>query len=277
MNKIVFISDFFSEHILGGGELNNDELVSILAEEYDIKKIQSHLVNDSYIRSNKDSFFIVSNFINLRESCKTELLNTRYLIYEHDHKYLKTRNPANYKNYIAPSDQVINYEFYKNAKAVLCQSEFHCKIVRLNLHLDNIKNLSGNLWSERSLELISNIASRKKNGKCAVLKSNILHKNTFEAERYCRVKQIPYGLVSSDDYHSFLSDLGSYSKFIFLPKTPETLSRVVVEARMMGLSVIANKHIGATQEEWYSMKGHSLISEVRSMRVKIPNIVKGYI
>ena len=277
MNKIVFISDFFSEHILGGGELNNDELVSILAEEYDIKKIQSHLVNDSYIRSNKDSFFIVSNFINLRESCKTELLNTRYLIYEHDHKYLKTRNPANYKNYIAPSDQVINYEFYKNAKAVLCQSEFHCKIVRLNLHLDNIKNLSGNLWSERSLELISNIASRKKNGKCAVLKSNILHKNTFEAERYCRAKQIPYGLVSSDDYHSFLSDLGSYSKFIFLPKTPETLSRVVVEARMMGLSVIANKHIGATQEEWYSMKGHSLISEVRSMRVKIPNIVKGYI
>tara|TARA_R100000152_G_C6771831_1_gene198459 strand:- start:138 stop:971 length:834 start_codon:yes stop_codon:yes gene_type:complete len=275
--KIVFISDFFSEHILGGGELNNDELIAILRKKNDIKTIQSHLVNESFIRDRGDSFFIVSNFINLSESCKNELLNLNYLIYEHDHKYLKTRNPANYKDFIAPKDQIVNYSFYKNAKAVLCQSQFHCNIVRSNLHLDNIRNLSGNLWSEKSLSLISSIESREKNGKCAVLKSDIQHKNTFEAERYCRVKEIPYGLVSSNSYHSFLSDLGSYSKFIFLPKTPETLSRVVVEARMMGLSIIANKHIGATQENWYHLKGQELINEVMNMREKIPNIVMGCI
>ena len=31
MNKFVFIADFFADEIPGGGEMNNDELCSILA------------------------------------------------------------------------------------------------------------------------------------------------------------------------------------------------------------------------------------------------------
>jgi len=31
--KLIFIADFFLEHILGGGELNNEELITILNDK----------------------------------------------------------------------------------------------------------------------------------------------------------------------------------------------------------------------------------------------------
>ena len=33
MKRIVFISDFFVEHIIGGGELNDHELINMFLEE----------------------------------------------------------------------------------------------------------------------------------------------------------------------------------------------------------------------------------------------------
>ena len=57
---------------------------------------------------------------------------------------------------------------------------------------------------------------------------------------------------------------------MFFPKTPETLSRVIVESRMMGMSVITNNLVGATKEDWYALKGEELIEEVYKMRERIP-------
>ena len=67
--------------------------------------------------------------------------------------------------------------------------------------------------------------------------------------------------------------MGSHKTFVFFPKTPETLSRVVVEARMMGMSVIVNKMIGATREEWYQQKGVTLVQTMRDKRTEIKNLV----
>jgi purine nucleoside phosphorylase len=71
----------------------------------------------------------------------------------------------------------------------------------------------------------------------------------------------------------FLLRLGESEKFVFLPKTPETLSRIAVEARMMGLSVITNNMVGATKEDWFSLKGEELIEVIKNKRIEIPNIV----
>jgi len=90
MNRdIVYISDFFLEHILGGGELNDDELLKILNEKnHNIVKIRSNIVTIDMLQQKQDSFFIISNFINLNDECKQYLSdNLDYIIYEHDHKY----------------------------------------------------------------------------------------------------------------------------------------------------------------------------------------------
>ena len=74
---------------------------------------------------------------------------------------------------------------------------------------------------------------------------------------------------------SFLKKLGQNKRLVFLPKTPETLSRIAVEARMMGMSVIVNKMIGATREPWYAQKGVELIQTFKQKRQDIKNIVVG--
>ena len=94
------------------------------------------------------------------------------------------------------------------------------------------------------------------------MSSNIEHKNTADAIRYCNVKDLTYNLISSPNYKEFLTLLGSNKTFVFFPKTPETLSRVVVEARMMDMGVIVNKMIGATREPWYSLRGIPLIDKI---------------
>jgi hypothetical protein len=61
---------------------------------------------------------------------------------------------------------------------------------------------------------------------------------------------------------------------VFFPQTPETLSRVTLEAKMMNLSVITNEFTGAYHEDFYSLSGKELIKKVWIMRDKIINIIE---
>jgi hypothetical protein len=274
--KVVFIADFFAEDVLGGGELNNHELIQMLVQDgIPVKKVHSHLVTKNFIEQNKNSKFIVANFFNLLHESIAALYDKEYIIYEHDHKYLITRDPSPFKDFLAPKELIINHEFYKRANAVLCQSRFHLDIVKKNLKINNLINLSGNLWSEDSLNVMLNLSDLPKSETCAIMNSTIEHKNTREAIMYCQYKKKPFKLIESGDYKQFLRLMGENKTFVFFPKTPETLSRTVVEARMMGMSVIVNKMIGATGEPWYDKKGPDLIEFMRTKRMQIKETVMG--
>ena len=269
--KLVFIADFFVDEILGGGELNNDELIKIFKQRgHEVISAKSASVNTDFIESNKESHFIVANFIMLSDACKRALENKSYIIYEHDHKYLANRNPAYCKGFKCPENKIINRDFYKNAKAVLCQSQFHNDIVKQNLNIDNIVNLGGNLWPIESLVKMREITKKEKKDRCSILDSNISHKNTAGSIQFCKTKEYEYELVKSRSYYEFLEKLGANNKFCFFPKTPETLSRVVVEARMMNMGVYINKLIGAATEPWFSLKGTELIDIIEDKRSEIP-------
>ena len=277
MSSIVFIADFFADQVAGGGELNNEELIlSLQHNQHNVQKLNSHKCSVSLLHDlSGDTSFIIANFINLSEECKQVFKEEkRYVIYEHDHKYIKTRNPAEYDNFIAPRAQIINYDFYKNALAVFCQSEFHANIVKSNLKLENIRNLGGNLWSNKILTLIKEISKIEKSPTYAIMNSNNWHKNTTGAIRLCKSKEWDYVLIEPCKYEDFLSCLGQNEKFIFLPQTPETLSRIVVEARMMGMSVITNNLVGATKEPWFDLKGDELIQFMINKKSEICNTVE---
>lgn len=272
--KIVFIADVFANDIVGGGELNNEEFIRISGQDNDVVKMYASHINLDFLKNNGNAKYIIANFISLSVPNLNYITeNLDYIIYEHDHKYLASRNPAFYKDFLAPKEKIINFQFYKNAIAVLAQSNFHKDIIEKNLGLKNIINLSGNLWSEESLILLEKYAKKSKKDGYSVMDSDILHKNTREAVAYCQYKGIPYDLVSHDDYHIFLDKLSDNRNLVFFPKTPETLSRLVVEARMMGMSLITNKIIGATNEEWFSLKGVDLIQYMRHKRGTIVNTI----
>lgn len=275
MTDVVFIADFFVEHVLGGGEINNDELINILSSEgIIVHKIQSHLVTEQLINNFAASVFIIGNFINLSQPAREALFDKKYVIYEHDHKYLKSRNPATYKNFQAPPDQIINKVFYKSANAVFCQSSFHSEIVTSNLKIDNIISLGGNLWSTEDLGLLRDLSSSKKRDSHSIMESSIPHKNTIDSIRYCKAKNLDYELIPSLPYKQFLKRLGGNKALVFFPKTPETLSRIVVEARMMDMRIITNKLVGASREDWFKLRGEELIEVMEAKRQQIPSLVK---
>ena len=271
-DKIVFIADFFVEDgLLGGGELNNDEFCNLVTKTtIPLVKIKCSQVTEQFLYDNRSSNFIVSNFVQLNPRFRDLLSeHCNYVIYEHDHKYLKTRNPADYKDYIAPKDQIINYDFYKNAKAVFCQSEFHKQIVEKNLSLDNIVSLGGNLWSDESLNLLEKLADKPKEDKFSIMQSDNWHKNTADAVKFCNVKGFDFELIPSCSNKEFLNRLTNNEKFVFLPQTPETLSRIIVEARMAGMSVTTNKNVGASKEDWFKLKGKELVEKMRDKKAEI--------
>ena len=267
MNKVVYISDAFLCDIVGGGELNDHELCLEL-QKNKIKVIKKRSSTLSIEDIDVELFYIISNFMMIKEDVKNYITkNCNYIIYEHDHKYLKSRNPALYKEYRAPEDLIINKEFYQRSKLVFCQTSFHESIIRKNLNIKNLYNVSGNLWSTDSLNMIKDLSSKDKKDRYSILNSKIAHKNTRETIFYCETKGYDYDLVSSKKYKNFLSLLSNNDKFIFLPKTPETLSRVVVEAKMMNMKVITNKRVGASYEPWFTKKGIELI-EIMSLKRK---------
>lgn len=275
MNKIIYISDFFYPEVLGGGELNDHELVFLLQERgFNVTTFKSNNVSVKNLEKNKKSFYIVSNFIMLSQQCKEYLQeNCNYVIYEHDHKYLKTRNPALYNEFKAPASEIVNGTFYSLAKKVFCQSSFHKRIIEKNLGLKNIINLSGNLWSLHTLKVLRLLNKSDKTDKTSILDSPIDHKNTTTAESYCKLKNIGYEKIKSNDYHDFLKCLSRNGKFLFIPKTPETLSRIVVEAKMMGIKVITNRNVGASYEDWFHLSGSDLIDKMVEKRSSIIDII----
>ena len=275
MSSVVYVSDFFVNEIVGGGELNDNELINLIANnKIDLIKFKSSNINKEILNNYKNNYFIISNFALLSDECKNYLINEcKYVIYEHDHKYLKNRNPAIYKDYLAPKDKIINFQFYEKAKAIFCQSNFHKEIIYKNLLIKNIISLSGNLWSLEILNFIDSINSNLKNESYAILNSNVEHKNTLEAIKFCNYKNLRYDLVSDNDCKSFLLKLNRNKGLVFLPKTPETLSRLAVESRMLNLETICNKNVGATYEEWFSLKGNSLVDYMIKKREIIYKIV----
>ena len=268
--KIVYISDFFLEQVAGGAEFNDSELLKMLdSAGYVIERKQSHEVTLSFLMDNEDSFYIISNFINLAQEVKKTLARLEYVIYEHDHKYLKNRNPATHRDFKAPPTEIVNFYFYKNAKAVICQTDFHKNIVEKNLKIKNVLSIGGNLWSEDVLEKIRSLSKNPKKDACSILESNIWHKNTSGAIKYCTSKGLQYSCIKSPDYGKFLDLLSRNKKFVFFPKSPETLSRIVVEARMLGCSVITNDLVGASMESWFPLKGEELIDYMVEKRNNI--------
>jgi len=221
MSDILFVADFFTDQVVGGGELSNESLIRRLCDRgYNVRHVNSHCVcRDDLLQSNG---IIVSNFVNLSEANKKLLIGTNYIIYEHDHKYLKSRDPSVYPNYLVPSGMIINKQFYANAAAVLCQSAFHAEIVKNNLELDNVISLGGNLWSDEHFLLLEQVCREvEKKPTCAVMQSNTPHKNTHKAIQYCEALDLDYALIPPSDPATFLRELGSHSTLIFFPKTPE--------------------------------------------------------
>ena len=238
--EIVFISDLsVKEAPTGGAELVNDVLINLLKEK---------------------------GFIVKEEYC--------YIIYEHDHKYVPDRNPGQYKDFLVPKDLIINYDLYATAKKIICQCQHHEDIVKKNLELENICNVGTSLWRPDFFENIEDIDISKTKDVAIIASTNPI-KNQIGAENFCISRGLSYDLISSPTPLGLLKKMASYKTVVYLPKVPESFSRLAVEAKMVGCKLISNKLLGCAYEPWFQSSREDIIHQMRSSPDRIFKTIEG--
>lgn len=277
--KFAIISDFFTfDGINGGGEKSNDVLAFLLREAgHEVILVNSHLVKKENIKSHIK--YIVCNFLNLKNDVREKLQRFRnYIIYEHDQKWLATRDPSKFKNFEVPKNQLRNMRFFECALSVVCQSNIHAGVIEKNTGLENLYNLGGNLWSKEELDYINKIRIPKeeKERKYTIYNSSNPIKGKGDALKYCILKNLDYELVGGLTSLEFYDKLNQNLFLVFFPNVLESFNRMVVEARMLGCSTLTNGNVGAISEEWYkTTKGEELVELMRTKHKQIIEHLEG--
>lgn len=274
--KVLLISDEeYSIKNNGGAECNNHEIIKLLnSSGIKCDFLTTHEFNNKAGFINDYDLYIVSNFYFISENAKTFLYGKKYIITEHDYKFVRERNPCAYPNLTVPPERIVHLDFYRNAKFVLVQSNFQKKVFGRSVKLDNIINFSGNLWADDTLDLILSLSKTPKNGKAAILgEDNYGIKGRDFSIEFCKKAHLKYELLPKTDHQSFLKNLSKYSTYVFFPKSPETLSRVCIEARLMGLSVITSDYTAAVHESFFDYESDKMIEYIKNKPNQIKKLI----
>jgi hypothetical protein len=262
--KIAFIADFFSSHLLGGAEMNDAVLLSYLKESFDLETLHSKDISIDNIK--EYDFLIISNFCMLDPPARDYIQeNSQYVIYEHDHKYVSSRDPSNFTNFEIPEKHIMHRDFYKSAKKVICLGAKQVEIINKNLKIENLESISGSLWSQKKLmHLRDTSKAAQKNDKFAIVESTNPIKNTQKAISFCEKRHIKFDLIKSQDPYIFIDILSKYEGLVFFPAVLESMCRLVVEAKMLNCKIITTpKLLGAYYEPWFSLTGIPLINTMQ--------------
>jgi hypothetical protein len=266
----LFISDYFIEDgLIGGAELADMAIINGLIQRgHSVSKIRSRQCDNNpeflNILANKNTRIIVSNFFEIDTFSRNSICDRgNYLIYEHDFKMIRSRDPNIYENKVAPKSDIVNSDFYKKAFKVICQSNRHRDVVNMNLPLDNIEVSKGNPYKQSTLDLLEALSFTPKNGIYAILKNHFPKKNTIGTINFALENNIEFTVLNITNHERFLIKLSSYYGMIFMPLAFETFSRVSFEARCLGLEIIGNENISFLYEPYAKLKGIDLINFAR--------------
>jgi hypothetical protein len=276
MKKIIFISDFFVEQHLGGAEINDDTLIKeLISNGFEVEKINSNRITKDIITNNLDCLFVISNFASLDMRLSPYFALSDYCFYEHDYKFLSNRTPISYPNFIAPKEKIINYNFYRNAKAIICLCDMHAKIFKDNLGFDNITNINCSMFDDKKIDLLLELGKTTKLKKNAVVRTDNLNKKMNEIIKWCNARNVEYELISDPDNNSFLEKLSKFENLIFMTGHPEPTPRIAVECKLMGVKMVSNKKlIGVANEYWWNLKPEEVAIELRKIRQDAVKIFK---
>lgn len=267
-DKIILISDFFIDDFVGGAALNDEEIYKLLSKRFDARKIKSRYLYEGFIQENLESFFIISNFFGINPATRKLIeKKCKYILYCHDYKFVAHTNPAIFPDFRVFPDQLINVDFHLAAHKIVCQTQFQKEIYDKNLKRpDKTVSFSGNLWSEKHLDLLESFLETKKRARYAIVNSPYPQKGVKEAVEFCEKEKILYDIIEDPDYEKFLQKLSQYSHLVFYPSTPETCCRLVLEAKMMGVKAVINNLVGCSYEPWYPKEGKEMIDFMRKKR-----------
>lgn len=272
MSKILLISDYLYPECKGGAEINDHVALQILRPKFNCSIKSCEEFNLSFYHDCDFSLFLVSNYVKLSEDAKLFLKYKKYVIIEHDYKFCPSRNPAKYPNFKSP--EILNFDFYSNAHAIVCQSMLQKEIFNKNLGLSNLISFGGNLWTDDQFEVIEKAKENQKENKYAILEPDADKiKGREEAVSFCVKNGLQFKLIPSLSYQEFIYELSTCRGFVFFPSSPETFSRVTAEAKMLGLEIIHNENIGVCGEDYFKDDSSLFLDKMKKKRLEFVDLI----
>lgn len=265
--KYIFLADEFYEYgSQGGAETCNYELINRLQlSGHKVTSMFTFFCSPAFVHAKLDHIYIIGNFLALTEEAKDFISNNaKYFIYEHDHKYIRMRDPSLFEDHLVPKEHIINQSFYKNAYKVVAQSQTHKEIIKKNLEIENVE-VGMNLWSAEHIENLKKALDKSENKvyDACYMDHVFPQKNGEGALSYCKgngwnTLKIPHGMP----HNEFCEMLASSKRFVFFPQVLETLSRVSVEANCVNTEIVVNGNVSYQKEGWSNLRGEELIDYI---------------
>ena len=261
MKKIIYISDFFANEIVGGAEISDKVVIDYLAKEgYNIKTVKSQTFNPTI---HKADTFIISNFVGLSVENKNWFFSSgvKYIIIERDQKYVRSRNTVMYKDFVAPESEVVNQTFYRGAQKVFCLTNHSAELLLKHIDLINVEPLGCTQFSQEQFDHIRKCYKENKNGKWCIVPG----KRSNLGIQLCETQKIDFDYLKNYQWQELMEVMSEYEGLVFFSHAVETCCRLVVEARMLGLKIKTDNRVGCTYENWFSKyKGKELIDFLES-------------
>jgi glycosyltransferase involved in cell wall biosynthesis len=271
-DKIIFVADLFSEDYAGGAELTTEALIS--KNPINTVKILSRNLNMQIMQQYADCVWVFGNFASLDFNLIPAIAtNLRYVILEYDYKFCKYRSVEKHLIETGSQCDCHDREIGKLVSAFYYASDhiFWMSLEQRSRYLERFPFLSdkkttvlSSVFSDNFFEKISSINSdkRKRDG-WIVLGSKSWIKGADDAESWCKENGKKYEIVWDIPYEKMLDKFSIAEGFVYLPKGGDTCPRMVIEAKLLGCSIVTNSNVQHATEEWFQSAPDDICSYLK--------------
>lgn len=259
MIDYIFVSDYFSDEVIGGAELTSE---AFLEGKENVKRVKSKDVNLDFIKKNIEKYWIFGNFSAMDPNLiPTIIHNLNYFIIEYDYKFCKYRSEHKHIEIEGSCDcenepigKMIS-TFYHGAEKIFWMSEKQKEnyFKKFPFLKDNENFIISSAFTKDSLKKLEKNTC-KSDGKYLILDSNSWIKNTNYSINHAKERRLNYKLISNLSYDDMLNEIASSEGLIFQPSGYDTCPRLVIEAKLLGLDLILNENVQHKDESWFKTK-----------------------
>lgn len=260
MRKIIFVSDFFVEQLVGGAELSLQAIIDVCMNEK--IKVRCEDVDGAFINDNKDAFWVIGNFTNLKYSLLPLIAQKLdYCVIEFDYKFCKYRNPQFHKFSEASDCDCFKTfgkrieAFYKAAKVMFWMSQ-----AQLEIYLERLPGVKeanniilSSIFSDETLDHIKELRAKSisKNDDWIITAHDSWVKGFQNTVQYCIDKKLNHRIVYPTAYKKLLEILAESKGVVYMPSGEDTCPRLIIEAKLLGCELILNDFVQHKNEEWF--------------------------
>lgn len=257
---VIFVADLFREEYAGGGELTTDALLQ--STPYKTHCVKSNALTPNLIQTGVQKTWVFFNFRQMDHNLIPYIVqNLHYFVVEYDYKFCMYRSIDLHKiktgsDCDCQDEQIgkIISTFYTGA-----EHHFYMSAAQRDVYLERFPFLESNssvlssVFDVNDLSYIESLrdATKKDNGKWAIVDGNSWIKGVEESKAYLDETGEDYDLIGGLNYSDLLRKLSDYKGLVAQPLGHDTCPRLVIEAKLLGLELLLNENIQHKEEEWF--------------------------